>query len=326
MFIALLSIITFAIASSAAYFSVGGLAATFVGIYYKVVVMGVVLEAGKLAAASYLYRYWKVTPWMLKTGLLIVIPILMLITSIGIFGVLSQGYQTQNQGLAANVARVELLTKEQSKLQSRKEQIDAQLAALPANSVSGRAKLSKTYAVETARINKRIPQIDSELLDLSSVNSEAEAHVGPIAFIAKAFGYPAADAIKWLAILLVVVFDPLALMMTIACSVAIEQKQLLSKTASAESNSRHVETPIPLSNSSEATKSVEPTLTLKEPQSADPLQQLMNTPDTDINSPVPEIVRRLQKARNFIDSLPEPTDNQLKTRDKIKTMFRTKLS
>ena len=93
-FIVLLALTTTFIAGSAAFFSVYGLASTFSGTFWSVVLMGSSLEAGKLIAASYLYRYWHVTNFWLKTYLMAGVAALMLLTSTGIFGYLSSGYQT----------------------------------------------------------------------------------------------------------------------------------------------------------------------------------------------------------------------------------------
>ena len=93
-FIIILIFATTAIATAAAFFSVYGLAFTFSGTFWSVVVMGASLELGKLVAASYLYRYWEKTNKILKWYLISGIAALMVLTSTGIFGYLSAGYQT----------------------------------------------------------------------------------------------------------------------------------------------------------------------------------------------------------------------------------------
>jgi hypothetical protein len=99
VFILLLVFSTLAVAGSAAFFSVYGLAQIFSASFIPVVIMGGALEAGKLVAASYLYRYWKETSFILKTYLFIAIFTLMVITSLGIFGFLTAAYQTDSIGL-----------------------------------------------------------------------------------------------------------------------------------------------------------------------------------------------------------------------------------
>ncbi len=93
VFISVLILVTFAIAACAAYFSIYGLAVIFSGVFWPVVVMGASLEAGKLAAASYVYRYKDSISQVMRAYLIAAIVVLMLITSAGIFGFLSMGYQ-----------------------------------------------------------------------------------------------------------------------------------------------------------------------------------------------------------------------------------------
>ena len=131
IFIALLILTTTFIAGAAAFFSVYGLAATFSGTFWSVVLMGSSLEAGKLIAASYLYRYWNKTNIWLKTYLMAGVATLMLLTSTGIFGYLSSGYQQDVLPLKQAEQQVQALEAEKVRLIQRKMQIDDQIASLP---------------------------------------------------------------------------------------------------------------------------------------------------------------------------------------------------
>ena len=116
LFIAILIIAATAIAGAAAFFSVYGLAFTFSGTFWSVVVMGTSLELGKLVAASYLYRYWKQTHIALKVYLMTGVLALMVLTSTGIFGYLSTGYQTDVLPLKQAQEQVKLLDEEKLRL------------------------------------------------------------------------------------------------------------------------------------------------------------------------------------------------------------------
>lgn len=237
-FILLLILTTTSIAGAAAFFSVYGLAHTFSGTFWSVVWMGGSLEAGKLIAASYAYRYWKQTPWVLKSFLIISIFVLMLLTSVGIFGYLSSGYQTDTLSFKQNEQQVLLLEKEEKELQSRKKEIDKQIAELPPNFVRGRRQLIDSFQSETGRINKRLPELTAEVQKLKSQQIQAEAHVGPIIYIAKVFDMPTDNATKWLIFLLIFVFDPLAVTLTICVNIALklrkDEKDHLGSTADLE--------------------------------------------------------------------------------------------
>ena len=97
MFIAFLTLLSaLSISGVAIFYSVIGLATIFPGAFWPVVIMGSVLEVGKLVTASWLYRNWKHTRWLLKTYLTIAVVVLSLITSMGIFGFLSKAHLEQN--------------------------------------------------------------------------------------------------------------------------------------------------------------------------------------------------------------------------------------
>lgn len=221
-FILLLILTTTSIAGAAAFFSVYGLAHTFSGTFWSVVWMGGSLEAGKLIAASFAYRYWNRTPWILNAFLVMSIVVLMLLTSVGIFGYLSSGYQTDTLSFKQNEQQTILLEKEEKELQTRKQQIDKQIAELPANFVKGRKQLIDSFQSETGRINKRLPEISVEVQKLKTEQIKAEAHVGPIIYIAKVFDMPTDNATKWLIFLLIFVFDPLAVTLTICVNIALK--------------------------------------------------------------------------------------------------------
>lgn len=119
-FIILLILVTLSIAGSAAFFSVYGLAQIFTGSFWPVVVMAGSLEAGKLIAASFCYRYWQKITFFLKTYLVTAIFVLMLITSAGIFGFLSSAYQQNILPLAEMERKVELLVQKVDGLEELK--------------------------------------------------------------------------------------------------------------------------------------------------------------------------------------------------------------
>lgn len=222
----LLSLTAIIIAGVAGYFSVYGLANIYQGAFLSVVLMGGSLEVGKLIATSYLYRYWATTGFMLKTYLMIAILGLMLITSSGIFGYLSNAYQQDAIGIKDVHARVELLDKEYEELARRESQIDADVNRVGNDYVTARLNLMKQYAGEKTMITERRNEIRAEKLQLASKQLEVEAHTGPIIYIAKAMGKTIDEAVMWMSLLIIFVFDPLAIALTIAAnSVMLQHKQ-----------------------------------------------------------------------------------------------------
>ena len=224
-FILLLALSTLAIAGSAAVFSVYGLANTFGGVFWSVVVMGGSLEAAKLIAASYLYRYWKHTGILLKTYLFTGVAVLMMITSGGIFGYLSSGYQTDVVPLRQIDSQLTLIEAEKQRAISRKQEIDKQIAELPHNYVTARIKLMQEFEPEQKKLTERIAELDGETLELKRQQIQTEAHIGPIIYIGKAFDLDTDDATKWLILLIIFAFDPMAVAMTLAVNIALRIRQ-----------------------------------------------------------------------------------------------------
>lgn len=224
MFVAILTIVTVCIAGSAAYFSVYGLATTFHGTFWAVVIMGGSLEAGKLVTASYLYRFWNQTHVLLKSYMMIGVFALMVLTSTGIFGLLSAGYQSDSLPLKQIQEQSSLLESEKTRLISRKQQIDDQIANLPADMSRGRIKLINGFKNEQENTTARINTLDKQILDLKTSIIQSEAHIGPITYIAQVFGLNPDYAAKYLIYLIIFVFDPMAVALTIALNTAMLQK------------------------------------------------------------------------------------------------------
>lgn len=225
----LLMLTALVIAGVAGYFSVYGLANIYQGAFLSVVLMGGALEIGKLIATSYLYRYWTTTSFVLKTYLMVAILGLMLITSSGIFGYLSSAYQQDAVGIKDVQARIELLDKEYSELSRRETEIDEDINRVGSNYVTARLNLMKQYAGEKKALTERRNVIRTEKLQLSSKQLEVEAHTGPIIYIAKAMGKTIDEAVIWMSLLIIAVFDPLAIALTIAANSVMLQSKVNTK-------------------------------------------------------------------------------------------------
>lgn len=223
----LLMLTSLVIAGVAGWFSVYGLAHIYQGAFISVLLMGGALEIGKLVATSFLYRYWSYTTWLLKTYLIIAILGLMLITSSGIFGYLSNAYQQDAVGIKDVTSRIELIDREYEELSKRELAIDAEVNAVDPKYVTARLKLMTQYKPEKDKITERRNAIRAEKLELSSKQLEVEAHTGPIIYIAKAMDKDVDTAVMWLSLLIIAVFDPLAVALTIAANaVFIRNKEL----------------------------------------------------------------------------------------------------
>ena len=192
MIVAILTLLSaLSISGVAIFYSVIGLATIFPGAFVPVVIMGGVLEVGKLITASWLYRNWKFTPFMLKTYLTIAVIILSLITSMGIFGFLSKAHLEQNLSSETLIQRITIL---EDKIESEKMSIDRQNAIIDRaekaiNRDTGTAsgdievqqsiisdaneKLKTLLAVETNTVrdlNDRLKVLDKNVSDVLTSN------------------------------------------------------------------------------------------------------------------------------------------------------------
>ena len=215
MFGAVMFLATAALAISAGYLSVMGFAMTFQSTFWQAFALAASLEVGKLVAASFLYRYWHEVRMSMRVGMMAAVIGLMIFTSAGIYGYLSASYQTSSVSLNVNTQRVAMLEEERARSISRKAEIDKQITNLPADYVRSRQKLMASFGSETERLDKRITEIDTEMLTLKQQTIQDESHVGPVIFVAKTMGIESDAAVAWFILLVVLVFDPLAIMMTL---------------------------------------------------------------------------------------------------------------
>jgi hypothetical protein len=226
------------VAGCAAFFSVQGLATLYAGQFIAVCIMAGGLEFGKLVAASYLHRYWKETNFLLKTYLIIAVISLMAITSLGIFGFLTSAYQESH-------VKIEMVDSKKQMLETKKtsitEQIDVNKKRIDVlNDIrisqeqrvkeAGNYKLPREQAYaaiekanselnELQEKNKNyfleINNIETNLLELKAEESKS-TDIGTLKFVSELFNLDIQTIVKWFTIIIVLVFDPLAVSLVLA--------------------------------------------------------------------------------------------------------------
>lgn len=232
-----------AIAGIAAYFSIAGLMAIFSGAAMAVAVMAGSLEVGKLVTASWLYRNWKQTGYFLKSYLTIAVLVLMLITSMGIFGYLSKAHLQQSTISGDVEAKVAILDE---KIKTEKDNIDTNRKALQqmdaqVDQLLGRTtddkganravQVRRQQRAERTRLQneisvsqEKIEKLNEERAPIATELRKVESEVGPIKYVAALIYGDNPDAnlleraVRWMIILLVTVFDPLAVALLIAAN------------------------------------------------------------------------------------------------------------
>lgn len=212
------------------YISVMGLAAVF-SANPVIMTMAVMLDFAKLVTVAFVYRNWSKVNMLMRAYMTIAALVLMLITSVGAFGYLSAEFQRALIPNKESQIKIDALTQEQARLQARKQEIDKQIAQIPANIVRNRIKLIASFKEEGDRVNARLVKIDEELPTLKVNDANVEAHIGPISYVAKAFDVSMEQAVKWVIMLIIFVFDPLAVVLILAGNFLIEQRKIEAKQA-----------------------------------------------------------------------------------------------
>jgi hypothetical protein len=221
MFIILMILVTAGLVAVAAYFSVVGIASIFAYNYVPALIMGIALEAGKISVAVYLYRYWRLVSQEFKVILIVFLAALMFITSVGIFGYLSQGYQKTSEEFRILNLELDSLEQEHAKKKAREAEINRQIQQLPAEVITGRIRLSREFGDELAELRDRIGVIEPRIQELRVKRLGYESHIGPISYVAKMLGAEQDRVVFYAILLLVFVIDPLAITLTLACNMAL---------------------------------------------------------------------------------------------------------
>tara|TARA_R110000822_G_scaffold62361_4_gene153816 strand:+ start:826 stop:1782 length:957 start_codon:yes stop_codon:yes gene_type:complete len=246
-------IITFlsaiSISAIAAGYSIIGLATLFAGATMPIIAMGSALEIGKLVAASWLYNNWNssLVPKTLRAYLFSAVIILVFITSMGIFGFLSKAHLDQVKPTSGNAIKVKVIDsqiKQQETIVIRSEktltQLDKSIDVFLQNDFATRGlKERKKQEEERTSINLQIKNATDKIVDLTDKKAELqlaqdkiEAEVGPIKYVAELiYGKEDAishfdEAVRIVILILIFVFDPLAVLLLIAANISLKQYRM----------------------------------------------------------------------------------------------------
>ena len=255
MFFGLLTLlVALAISTVAAYYSIVGLMAIFAGAKFAIAIMGIVLEIGKLVVASWTFQNWKTSPLSLRFYFIISVIVLMFITSLGIFGFLSRAHIEQSSPttlLEERVERVDLKIEQKQtqidRYQGRLNTLDQALQRyIELGAISKGLRKIGEMDNETALLKTKIEGLEGEIDSLSDEKYEfrnqlnlAMVEVGPIRYVASMIydevnETQLEEAVRWIIILLIFVFDPLAVMLVIAANISLrdyrKERKMATKT------------------------------------------------------------------------------------------------
>ena len=246
MILAILTLFTaLAISAVAAYYSIIGLIAIFSAAAIPIAVMGVVLETGKLVTASWLYHYWKRVPKLLKGYLISAVVILMFITSMGIFGFLSKAHIEQTTITSDKSIEIQSIVSEINRHKKDIERAEFSLSLLDdalqkyteLGAVTKGLNARKEQEGERNELNEsiqgatnKIATLTEKKFRLQKEQLQIQSEVGPIRYIAELiYGESTQsvleDAVRWVIIIIVFVFDPLAVLLLISANITLKEER-----------------------------------------------------------------------------------------------------
>jgi hypothetical protein len=245
----ILTIILFLAALSisgvSAFYSITGLTAIFPGAYWSVIVLCGVLEVGKLSAVAFLHRHWCDAAFLIKTYLVIAILILMLINSMGIFGLLSKAHIAQEVSNAGQASTIQII---QEKITSEKTTItdfDTQIGnldrAIDKLTQTGRAGQALAQLNAQRKTRDKLSQekmahqsayddLSKQEVEKNNANKVLESDFGPLQYLAD-FIYGSANAaqlentVRWVISIIVFVTDPLAIILLVSASFSLTTRK-----------------------------------------------------------------------------------------------------
>jgi len=240
-------LVALSLSSVAAWYSIIGLTAIFAGAVIPVIIMGGILEVGKITATVWLRKYWRRAGWLLKLYLVPAVIALALLTSMGIFGFLSKAHMEHGISTGDSQAKLSLYDE---KIKTQRDNIELARKALTQmdnqvdqrlsrgdseNSAERAVQIRRQQTGERTKLQKEIGDAQKEIAKLNeerapiaAENRKIEAEVGPIKYIAALIYGDNADnntleaAVRWVIILLVIVFDPLAIALVLAANASKE--------------------------------------------------------------------------------------------------------
>jgi len=174
----LVLITALSISAVAIYYSIAGLVAIFAAAALPIMIMGGVLEVGKLVTAVWLHRYWKQAKWWLKYYLATAVLVLMFITSMGIFGFLSKAHIEQTSAGEESVAQVQQITSEVSRLEAIIKRADDKIKTLETSGTGADANIQSQIDKEQERIDKAYDRIKPAIAQQNKIIEDTRATDG----------------------------------------------------------------------------------------------------------------------------------------------------
>lgn len=332
------------IAGCAAFFSIWGIGLLFSGASIAAMVMASSLELGKLVATSFLYRFWKKSKWMLKSYLCGAVFILMLITSLGIFGYLTSAYQQSSIKYTMMLDSIKLLEDQKKQEQSKISEVKLRIESLSALRKTQETRLSeinnnallarnpiqfrqvqdqtmelidqtdkniKAENDKSSSYSVVVDSIDKKIADLK-LNTASNKDIQTFKFVADELNMSLNTVVKWFIIVLIFVFDPLAVALILAYNMAISKEYAIYTPEDKKEKSIFVEEP---------PKVVEPPKVNESPKVEEISKDIVTEPiSTQSITPIEEVKEIIEKYDTNNDGKIDQTESKNITKEEFKKM------
>lgn len=226
------------VSSLGAYFSIIGLGALFSGAMLAVWMMAGSLELSKFILAAYIHQRWTEIGRTFKYYLMFAIVVLSAITSLGIFGFLSDAYQSASTAIQSEQIRLDTEKNKQILTKNEIERLNKAIEEVPDKRITKKMKLRADMEPVIADLTKKLQESEKLISDQNLKIVEIQKKVGPLIYISRSFNINIDTVVKYLILIFVTVFDPLAICLVIASSQALSSRTARPLTASTLASDR----------------------------------------------------------------------------------------
>lgn len=241
-----LVIASLCVSTLGAVFSIDGLGALFSGAALAISAMAASLELAKFVLAAYLHQTWKVVNPVMKIYMLFAIVTLSGITSMGIFGFLSNAYQSSSSVLEAETIKVEAKKVQQKNNNAEVVRLNRMIDEIPGNRLTKKMEARSKAEPAILALIKNSEQIDKDVAQSNIKLLAIKQKVGPLIYISKIFKVDIDVIVKYLILVIVSVFDPLAICLVVAATGAMDSRKKFKEAEAEEKEKVAIATRPPL--------------------------------------------------------------------------------
>ena len=240
----ILLLVALGLSCVAGYYSIIGMIAIFSAAWLPIAIMTGLLEISKIVLASWLYQNWQTTPKLLRSYFVAAVLILMLITSLGIFGYLSKAHldqQLDSDSVGSQIAqidaRLDSANRHLQRSQTQEDLLDKSVnvrltesqAKYAVHDLKSQTKVRAELKADIDRDQTTVDSLMQEKLMLAHKQTTIKSKLGPIKYVAEMFGGKTDQdmdaAVRWVIVMIIVVFDPLAVLMIVAANMSLAQSR-----------------------------------------------------------------------------------------------------